>query len=277
MNEAKQDLLVVKDMVEEEKAALFKEIRDAVNQVEIDFQSKASDSEKLLRESQAKQDQLLDILDNKIRSLEEEKVKLDEEIQGLREKVEAALSEKAEAQEQAEAAQEERQQVLAEKAEAQELAKKAQEEKQLAKKALEEAEQLAEKALGEKAEAEKLAKKAQEEKQKAEEAMGEAEKLAEKANAADPGGGEPARFADLRGSARIVTDDNVLLTKLSETFSSLAKDIRSIRQHVEKGNHLSSHGGMSSENVVSSKAATMAAVTAKEPPTGVEQEEVSHL
>jgi hypothetical protein len=241
MNEAKQDLLVVKDMVEEEKAALFKEIRDAVNQVEIDFQSKASDSEKLLRESQAKQDQLFDMLDNKIRSLEEEKFTLDEEIQGLREKVEAALSEKAAAQERAEAAQEERQQVLVEKAEAQELAKKAQEEKQ-----------------------------------KAEEARGEAEKLAEKANAADPRGA-PARFADFRGSARIVTDDNVLLTKLSETFSSLAKDIRSIRQHVEKGNHLSSHGGMPSENVVSSKAATMAAITAKEPPTGVEQEEVSHL
>ncbi|OEU46095.1 MAG: hypothetical protein BBJ60_12080 [Desulfobacterales bacterium S7086C20] len=85
--------------------------------------------------------------------------------------------------------------------------------------------------------------------------------------AADPGGGEPARFADIRRIARMVTDNNVLLTKLSETVSSLAKDIRSIRQVVGKGNRLDSHRGMSSENVVSSKVATVAAVTAKEPRT----------
>ena len=83
----------------DEKAALLKKIREAVNRVAMDFQSKKMDNDELKRQLEVKQERVLDILNDGMRQLEEEKIRLGEQIEGLEEEARVALEgrEKAEA------------------------------------------------------------------------------------------------------------------------------------------------------------------------------------
>ncbi len=60
-------------MAASEKAELFKKIREATKQLEVDFQEKKPAMDELLRESQGKNDSILDLLKNRMRQLESEK------------------------------------------------------------------------------------------------------------------------------------------------------------------------------------------------------------
>ena len=137
------------------KAELLTKMRDAMQRIETDFQAKRPATEELLRESQTKQDHILDLLNNRMGQFESEKAALEEEIRGLKEGAEAALAEKEDAEKAAEAAR-------SEKEEAERAAEAARAEKEEAEKATEaalsekeEAARVAEAALGEKAEVEK--------------------------------------------------------------------------------------------------------------------------
>ena len=151
------------------KAELLTKMRDAMQRIETDFQAKRPATEELLRESQSKQDHILDLLNNRMGQFESEKAALEEEIRGLKEGAEAALAEKEEAEKAAEAARAEKEEAeraaeaaRAEKEEAERAAETARAEKEEAEKATEaalsekeEAARVAEAALGEKAEVEK--------------------------------------------------------------------------------------------------------------------------
>jgi chromosome segregation ATPase len=121
-------------MAVDQKAELLKKVREAVKQVEMDFQETKTATQKLLRESEAKQDKILDLLNKQMRQLVSEKDEVEK-------RAKAALSEKAEAEKQAKAA-------FSEKAKAEEAVDAAIKEKEAAEKK-------ADSALDEKAEAEK--------------------------------------------------------------------------------------------------------------------------
>ena len=121
-------------VVVDQKAELLKKVREALKQVEMDFQKKKSPTEKLIRESEAKQDNILDLLNKNMRQLVSEKAEAEK-------RAKTALSEKAEAEKRAETA-------LSEKAKAEKAVDAVIKEKEAA-------ERKADGALDEKAEAEK--------------------------------------------------------------------------------------------------------------------------
>ncbi len=92
------------NMVVSEKAELLRKVREAVEQVETDFQAKKPATEELLQESQAKQSNILDLINDRMRQIESEKAELWGELQGLREQADTAVKEKEEAEEKVEAA-----------------------------------------------------------------------------------------------------------------------------------------------------------------------------
>ena len=82
--------------------------------------------------------------------------------------------------------------------------------------------------------------------------------------AADPQKVEPTPFADVDKITRMVHDNNVLLGKLSETLSSLAKDMSLVTQIAGNKNSLNSHETISSENVDNNNAVAVDTATEKE-------------
>ena len=127
-------------MAVDERSELLKKIQDKIHGIEMDFQAKKPAVEELLRESEGKQEHILNLLNERMRQLEGEKTDLANEIQGFKESAQAAQAEKEEAERAAQAAQ-------AEKEEAERAVQAAQAEK-------EEAEKAAHAALGEKTELE---------------------------------------------------------------------------------------------------------------------------
>jgi len=107
-------------MAVDQKAVLLKKVREAVKQVEMDFQKKKPATQKLLRESEAKQDNILDLLNKQMRQLVSEKAEAEK-------RAKTALSEKAEAEKGAETA-------LSEKAKAEEAVEAVIKEKEAAEK-----------------------------------------------------------------------------------------------------------------------------------------------
>lgn len=88
----------------ESEATLLAKVREAVKQVEMDFQAKQPATEELLRESQAKEQGILDLLDNRVRQLVSENAELGQQVQGLKQQLNTTEKEKAEAEKKAEAA-----------------------------------------------------------------------------------------------------------------------------------------------------------------------------
>ena len=129
MNESNASVIAA-----DQKVELLKKVREAVKKVEMDFQKKKPATQKLLRESEAKQENILDLLNKQMRQLVSEKAEAEK-------RVETALSEKAEAEKRAETA-------LSEKAEAEKAVDAAIKEKEAA-------ESKVDSALDEKAETEK--------------------------------------------------------------------------------------------------------------------------
>ncbi len=126
------EIKTTKDIAPEEKAKLLKKLREAVKQVEMDFQAKKSATEVLLRESQAKQDKILDLLNDRMRQLENENTELGREVRSFKEQLSTAVKQRADAEEKAEAArndvahaERELETLLAEKAEAEKQAETA--------------------------------------------------------------------------------------------------------------------------------------------------------
>ncbi len=157
-------------MAVDERSELLKKIQDKIHGIEMDFQAKKPAVEELLRESEGKQEHILNLLNERMRQLEGEKTDLANEIQGFKESAQAAQAEKEEAEKAAQAAQAEKEEAeravqaaQAEKEEAERAAQSAQAEK-------EEAERAAQAADAEKQEAEKAAQAAQAEKEEAERA-----------------------------------------------------------------------------------------------------------
>ena len=190
------------------KAELLTKMRDAMQRIETDFQAKRPATEELLRESQSKQDHILDLLNNRMGQFESEKAALEEEIRGLKEGAEAALAEKEEAEKAAEAAR-------AEKEEAERAAEAARAEK-------EEAGRAAETARAEKEEAERAAETARAEKEEAEKATEAA--LSEKE--------EAARVAEAALGEKAEVEK-----KLSETdgkIEGLNEQITSLKESLNK-------------------------------------------
>ena len=190
------------------KAELLTKMRDAMQRIETDFQAKRPATEELLRESQSKQDHILDLLNNRMGQFESEKAALEEEIRGLKEGAEAALAEKEEAEKAAEAAR-------AEKEEAERAAEAARAEK-------EEAGRAAEAARAEKEEAERAAETARAEKEEAEKATEAA--LSEKE--------EAARVAEAALGEKAEVEK-----KLSETdgkIEGLNEQITSLKESLNK-------------------------------------------
>ena len=105
-------------MAASEKAELFKKMREAVKLIEVDFQGKKPALDKLLRESQSKNDSILDLLKNRMRQLESEKAEIGKEVQGLKEEVKAALNKKSELGREVQSLKEEVKSALNEKTEA---------------------------------------------------------------------------------------------------------------------------------------------------------------
>ena len=134
MNESNASVIAA-----DQKAELLKKVREAVKKVEMDFQKQKPATQKLLQESEAKQDNILDLLNKRMRQLESEKAEAEKQAK-------TALSEKAEAEKQTETA-------LSEKAEAEKAVDAAIKEKEAAKKK-------ADGALDEKIETEKRLAKA---------------------------------------------------------------------------------------------------------------------
>jgi chromosome segregation ATPase len=90
-------------MAASEKAELFKKMREAAKLFEVDFQEKKPAMDELLRESQGKNDGILDLLKNRMRQLESEKAEavkrsdaIVKEKEAAEEKVKNLLAEKAE-------------------------------------------------------------------------------------------------------------------------------------------------------------------------------------
>jgi chromosome segregation protein len=104
-------------MVAGEKAALYRKMQEAVKLIEVDFQGKKPAMDEFLRESQGKNDGILDMLKNRMRQVESEKAEIGKEVQGLKEEVKAAQSEKAEIGKEVQSVKEEVKAVLSEKAE----------------------------------------------------------------------------------------------------------------------------------------------------------------
>ena len=100
-----------------EKAALYKKMQEAVKLIEVDFQGKKPAMDELLRESQGKNDSILDTLKNRMSQVESEKAEIGKEVQGLKEEVKAALSEKAELGKEVQSVKEEVKAALNEKSE----------------------------------------------------------------------------------------------------------------------------------------------------------------
>ena len=116
-------------MAVDERAELLRKIQDTIHGIEMDFQAKKPAVEELLRESEAKQGQILNLLNERMRQLEGEKTELGNEIQGFKEAAQAAQTEKEEAERAAQAAQAEKEE--AERAAAAALGEKAEMEKNL--------------------------------------------------------------------------------------------------------------------------------------------------
>jgi chromosome segregation ATPase len=91
-------------MIANDKAELLKKFREVVKQAEVDFEAKKPTTEELLRKSKAKQDRLIELINDRVRQLESEKTELEREIQGLREQADTATRKKAEAEDKTEAA-----------------------------------------------------------------------------------------------------------------------------------------------------------------------------
>jgi chromosome segregation ATPase len=223
------ELETVTNMVAGEKAALLKKVREAVHGVEMDFQSKTTDTEELLRQSQAKQDEILELLNDQIRQVEGEKVQLAREIQTSKEEAEAALidlgkAEKAAEKALAEKAEAERkvEAVLDEKAEAERRAETAQMEKA-------EAERKVETVLDEKAEAERRAEAALMEKAEAEEKVETV--LNEKAEAEEKTEAARAEKAETEKKAEELSREK---TKLEEAVSKLESETADLGSELNK-------------------------------------------
>ena len=93
-----------KEMVVEKKAELLREVRQALRRAEKDLESKKPDTDKLLEEAEAKQDKLLDVLNNQMRQFETEKAALSQKIQDITKEAEENLRLKTEAEDRSDAA-----------------------------------------------------------------------------------------------------------------------------------------------------------------------------
>ena len=92
------------EMVVEKKAELLREVRQALRKAEEDLESKKPDTDKLLEQAEAKQDKLLEVLNNQMRQFETEKAELGQKIQDITKEAEESLRLKTEAEYKADAA-----------------------------------------------------------------------------------------------------------------------------------------------------------------------------
>ncbi|HUV49780.1 MAG TPA: hypothetical protein VMW78_01995 [Anaerolineae bacterium] len=101
MNESKENSMIADSV---SKAALLKSVQEAVKKLEMDFQAKKPAVEDLLRESQAIEQGILDMLDNRVRQLVSENTELEQQVKSLKEHLNVAEEGKAQAEKKAESA-----------------------------------------------------------------------------------------------------------------------------------------------------------------------------
>jgi chromosome segregation ATPase len=101
MNESKDSSTIVGG---ESETTLLAKVREAVKQLEMDFQAKETATEELLRESHAKEQAILDMLDNRVSQLMSENAEFGQQLEGLKQQLSTTEKEKAEAEKKAEGA-----------------------------------------------------------------------------------------------------------------------------------------------------------------------------
>jgi len=99
-----EELKDVDAIVAQEKASLLKKIRDSVQHDLMSLLEKRDVCEKLLLESRVRQDKIVELLEDHVRSLVHERAKLNEEVGTVKAKVVGLVKEKAFAEEKAEKA-----------------------------------------------------------------------------------------------------------------------------------------------------------------------------
>ena len=102
----------------EGKAAVLEKVRDTVHRFQTDFQSKISESEELLAQSQAQQEKISEMINERLRRLEEEKIKHSQTIKDIEQEKQTALNAVEEAARRVETVQKETEMALAAKNEA---------------------------------------------------------------------------------------------------------------------------------------------------------------
>ncbi len=92
------------DMGAQEKAAVLKKIRDQLHEAVSAAQVKTASAEKVLQETEAKQEKILGLLNDDVRRHVNEEARLNQELQTLSEKLDSTLEQKAEAEKKSEIA-----------------------------------------------------------------------------------------------------------------------------------------------------------------------------
>lgn len=92
------------DMGAQEKAAVLKKVRDQLHEAVSAAQVKTASAEKVLQETDARQEKILGLLNDDVRRHVNEEARLNQELQTLSEKLDSALEQKAEAEKKSEIA-----------------------------------------------------------------------------------------------------------------------------------------------------------------------------
>lgn len=96
----------------QDKAELLRELRELVGGLKKDFQTDSLSMDEILKESRAKQDEILEFINTQLRESISEKINLEQQLEKLREELESSIRRESMAEEKAEALAIEREEAL---------------------------------------------------------------------------------------------------------------------------------------------------------------------